>query len=90
MRCRLLREDRFSNTKLSPGGKATSVWAGLVAEAEEVGGGYCEDSHLSEAIHEPISPMSPGAMAYTVDSERAKALWAKSEEMIGERFRADV
>jgi hypothetical protein len=29
-------------------------------------------------------------MAYAVDPERGEALWAKSEEMIGERFPADV
>jgi hypothetical protein len=33
-----------------------------------------------------ISPVSPGVRPYAVDPERAKALWAKSEEMVGERF----
>ena len=67
-------------------GAATSVWAGFVAGAEEVGGRYGEDCRVSQVIDKPISPMSPGVMAYAVDTERAKALWAKSEEMVDERF----
>jgi hypothetical protein len=27
-----------------------------------------------------------GVRPYAIDPERAKALWAKSEEMVGERF----
>jgi NAD(P)-dependent dehydrogenase (short-subunit alcohol dehydrogenase family) len=72
--------------KTVPQGAATSVWAAIVAGAEEIGGRYCEDCQVSQVIHGPISPMSPGVMPYAVDSEYAQALWAKSEEMIGERF----
>jgi NAD(P)-dependent dehydrogenase (short-subunit alcohol dehydrogenase family) len=65
---------------------ATPVWAAFIAEAEEVGGRFCEDCRVSQVVNAPISPMSPGVMAYAVDPERAKMLWAKSEEMVGERF----
>lgn len=34
----------------------------------------------------PISPVSPGVRPYALDPEHAKALWAKSEDMVGERF----
>ena len=34
--------------KTVPQGAATSVWAGVVAPAEEVGGLYCEDCHVAE------------------------------------------
>jgi hypothetical protein len=30
--------------------------------------------------------MSPGVTTYAVDAERVKALWVKSEEMVGEYF----
>ena len=30
--------------------------------------------------------MRAGVRSYALDPERAKALWAKSEEMVGERF----
>jgi hypothetical protein len=33
-----------------------------------------------------ISPVSPGVRPYALDPKHSKALWAKSEEMVGERF----
>jgi len=65
-------------------GAATSVWAGFVAPAAEVGGKYCEDCHVAE-IEADIGATT-GVRPYAVDVERAKALWAKSEELVGERF----
>ena len=73
--------------KTIPQGAATSVWAGLVAPADEVGGRYCEDCHVAALVEgEDISPITEGVRAYALDAERAKALWAKSEEMVGEHF----
>ncbi|CAN7301189.1 SDR family NAD(P)-dependent oxidoreductase [Phenylobacterium sp. LjRoot225] len=71
--------------KTIPQGAATSVWAGVVAPAELVGGHYCEDCHVAEVIQQEARG---GVRPYAVDPERAKALWAKSEEMVGERFDA--
>lgn len=34
--------------KSIPQGAATSLWAGVVAPADEVGGLYCEDRHVAE------------------------------------------
>jgi NAD(P)-dependent dehydrogenase (short-subunit alcohol dehydrogenase family) len=70
--------------KTIPQGAATSVWAGVVATADEVGGRYCEDCHVAEI--EPNSAKRAGVKPYALDPETAKALWAKSEEMVGERF----
>ncbi len=70
--------------KSIPQGAATSVWAGLVAPADEVGGRYCEDCHVAQLV-EGAEAMG-GVRAYALDPEHAKALWAKSEEMVGERF----
>ncbi|KJC49655.1 SDR family NAD(P)-dependent oxidoreductase [Bradyrhizobium sp. LTSP857] len=72
--------------KTIPQGAATSVWAAFVAPAEEVGGRYCENSQVSQITDALISPVSPGVRSYALDPERAKALWAKSEELVGERF----
>jgi NAD(P)-dependent dehydrogenase (short-subunit alcohol dehydrogenase family) len=72
--------------KTVPQGAATSVWAAFVAAAEEVGGRYCEDCQVSQVAEGLISPVSPGVRPYALDPQRAKALWAKSEEMVGERF----
>ena len=67
-----------------PQGAATSVWAGVVAPADVVGGRYCEDCHVAET--DDGDGVRAGVRSYALDPERAKALWAKSEEMVGERF----
>lgn len=72
--------------KTIPQGAATSVWAGVVASADEVGGRYCENCHVSEITDGLINPIAEGVRSYALDPERAKALWAKSEELVGERF----
>ncbi|HEY0122875.1 MAG TPA: SDR family NAD(P)-dependent oxidoreductase [Rhizobium sp.] len=72
--------------KTIPQGAATSVWAGVVAGGDDVGGRYCENCHVSTMTDQNISPVSEGVRAYALDPERAKALWTKSEEMIGESF----
>jgi NAD(P)-dependent dehydrogenase (short-subunit alcohol dehydrogenase family) len=70
--------------KTIPQGAATSVWSGVVAAAGEVGGRYCEDCHIAELVEG--NDIRGGVRAYALDPNRAKALWAKSEEMVGERF----
>ena len=70
--------------KTIPQGAATSVWAGVVAPADLVGGFYCEDCHVAELVEDP--KFRGGIRAYALDPDRAKALWAKSEEMVNERF----
>ncbi len=72
--------------KTIPQGAATSVWAGVVAPADEVGGRYCENCHVSVVTDGLINPVSEGVRSYALDPKRAQALWAKSEEMAGERF----
>jgi NAD(P)-dependent dehydrogenase (short-subunit alcohol dehydrogenase family) len=70
--------------KTIPQGAATSVWAGVVAPADEVGGLYCEDCHVAERVEG--GDIRAGVRGYALDPEHAKALWTKSEEMVGERF----
>jgi NAD(P)-dependent dehydrogenase (short-subunit alcohol dehydrogenase family) len=72
--------------KSIPAGAATSVWAGVVAPGDEVGGRFCEDCHVAELTEG--SEIRAGVRAYALDPERAKALWAKSEELVGESFPA--
>jgi NAD(P)-dependent dehydrogenase (short-subunit alcohol dehydrogenase family) len=72
--------------KTIPQGAATSVWAAVVAPAEDVGGRYFEDCQVSPVTEGLISPVSPGVRPYALDPEHAKTLWARSEEMVGERF----
>jgi NAD(P)-dependent dehydrogenase (short-subunit alcohol dehydrogenase family) len=74
--------------KTIPQGAATSVWAGVVAHADEVGGRYCENCHVGVIVPDDreISSISEGVRGYALDPERAGALWAKSEKLVGERF----
>lgn len=68
-------------------GAATTLWAGLVADADAVGGRYCEDCQVSPVVRdESIGFASPGVRPYALDSDTAKALWAKSEEWVSEIF----
>lgn len=68
-------------------GAATSVWAGFVADAAQVGGRYCEDCGVADVAAVDLGERR-GVRPYAVDPERAKALWEKSEELVGEHLRA--
>jgi NAD(P)-dependent dehydrogenase (short-subunit alcohol dehydrogenase family) len=74
--------------KTVPQGAATSVWAGIVATAEEIGGQYCENCHVGRTVGDDvaISPISEGVRGYALDPKNAEALWKKSEEMVAESF----
>jgi len=73
--------------KTIPQGAATSVWAGVVAPAEEVAAQFCEDCHVAEVVDGGgILSVRGGVRSYALDAEHAKALWAKSEQMVGETF----
>ncbi len=71
--------------KSSAQGAATSVWSAIVAPADAVGGRYCEDCHVAE-IQPKDSQVAGGVRAFALNPDTAKALWAKSEEMVGETF----
>jgi NAD(P)-dependent dehydrogenase (short-subunit alcohol dehydrogenase family) len=70
--------------KSIPQGAATSVWAACVADAEAIGGRYCEDCHVAEIVS--IPGFRGGVQPYALDPQHAQALWRKSEELVGEHF----
>lgn len=74
--------------KTIPQGAATSVWAGVVAPAGEIGGHYCENCHVSKIVPDSvaIAGVAEGVRGYALDPNNAEALWKKSEEMVGESF----
>ena len=71
--------------KTIPQGAATTVWAGVVAPAEEIGGRYCEDCHVGQLVPDDVN-FSEGVRGYALDPNNAEALWKKSEELVGEKF----
>jgi NAD(P)-dependent dehydrogenase (short-subunit alcohol dehydrogenase family) len=74
--------------KSIPQGAATSVWAAVVAPADEIGGRYCENCHIGEIVPDNvrISGVSEGVRGYALDPNNAEALWKRSEELVGESF----
>jgi NAD(P)-dependent dehydrogenase (short-subunit alcohol dehydrogenase family) len=74
--------------KTIPQGAATSVWAGVVAPADEIGGRFCENCHASDVTPDSVTLglLNEGVRAYALDQKSAEALWKKSEEMVGESF----
>jgi NAD(P)-dependent dehydrogenase (short-subunit alcohol dehydrogenase family) len=76
--------------KTIPQGAATSVWAAVVASAEDIGGRYCENCHVGQVIADEVvieDVASEGVRPYALDPHNADALWRKSEELVGESFR---
>ena len=58
------------------------------ASGDEVGGKYCEDCQVAQIVPAESlqNVMSGGVREYVLNPERAKALWKKSEELVGETF----
>jgi NAD(P)-dependent dehydrogenase (short-subunit alcohol dehydrogenase family) len=74
--------------KTIPQGAATSVWAAVVAPADQIGARYCENCHVSQIVPDniTITPVSEGVRGYALDLNNAEALWKKSEALVGETF----
>jgi NAD(P)-dependent dehydrogenase (short-subunit alcohol dehydrogenase family) len=70
--------------KTIPQGAATTIWCAAVADPAQIGGRYCEDCHVAVANDDPS--VRGGVCTYATDPARAEALWAKSEQWVGERF----
>ncbi|MHB8463894.1 MAG: SDR family NAD(P)-dependent oxidoreductase [Acidimicrobiales bacterium] len=81
---RAAQKGRRTVWKSIPAGAATTVWAAFVAEADAVGGRYCEDCHVADITDDPAA--ETGVFGYALDPGSAVALWAASEELVGETF----
>lgn len=62
---------------------ATSVWAAVVADKDEIGGHYLEDCAVAPINDTPPNPFADGVRSYALDANNARRLWAKSVEMVG-------
>ena len=60
------------------------MWAAVVADGDAVGGRYGEDCGV--AAIDDASDASSGVRSYALDSESSRALWTRSEELVGESF----
>jgi len=68
--------------KAIPQAAATSVWAAVVANKDEIGGHYLEDCAVAPINDTPV-PFADGVRSYALDADKARQLWAKSEELTG-------
>ena len=64
--------------KSIPQGAATSAWSAFTADADAIGGRYCEDCHVADVAVDQAARI--GVNAYALDPKQASALWALSEE----------
>jgi NAD(P)-dependent dehydrogenase (short-subunit alcohol dehydrogenase family) len=67
--------------KTIPQGAATSVWAATAPDLAGHGGAYLEDCHVAEVSADDAR--QDGVRPYAIDPERAEALWALSERLVG-------
>jgi NAD(P)-dependent dehydrogenase (short-subunit alcohol dehydrogenase family) len=71
----------LAELKEIPQAAATSVWAAVVANKDEIGGQYLEDCAVAP-INDTPNPFADGVRSYALDADKAKQLWAKAEELI--------
>jgi NAD(P)-dependent dehydrogenase (short-subunit alcohol dehydrogenase family) len=74
--------------KTIPQGAATSVWAGVLAPADEIGGRYCANCQVGHIVPDGVFIRGGGeeVRGYALDPHNAEALWKKSEELVRESF----
>jgi len=72
----------FKNTEQ---GAATSVWCATSPRLDGMGGVYCEDVDIAEAVPADFSEHR-GVRPWAVDPALAERLWTKSEEWTGVTF----
>jgi NAD(P)-dependent dehydrogenase (short-subunit alcohol dehydrogenase family) len=84
----LAAEGKSFQWKTIPQGAATSVWAAVVAPADEIGGRYCANCQVGHIVQDEttITALSEGVLPYALDPDTAEALWKKSEDLVGESF----
>jgi NAD(P)-dependent dehydrogenase (short-subunit alcohol dehydrogenase family) len=81
------RQPKGAPMQLKPveAGAATSVYGLTSPELEGRGGLYLEDCHVADISDDP--DVRGGVRSYALDPGKAAALWARSEELVGESFR---
>jgi NAD(P)-dependent dehydrogenase (short-subunit alcohol dehydrogenase family) len=66
-------------------GAATSVWCATSPQLDGMGGVYCEDVDIAEAV--PADSLKGnGVRPWAIDEEIAENLWTLSEELTGVKF----
>ncbi|MCD7035116.1 SDR family NAD(P)-dependent oxidoreductase [Metabacillus sp. GX 13764] len=78
-------DNRHDAFKTIEQGAATSVWCAVSQELNGMGGVYCEDCNIAEAV--PADSLKGnGVRPWAIDPEYAKQLWKLSEVLTGREF----
>ena len=76
---------KVSILKTPEQGAATSVWCAMSPQLEGMGGVYCEDVDVAEAVPADF-PEQRGVRPWAMDRDLAERLWTKSEDWTGVPF----
>jgi hypothetical protein len=79
------RSAAISLMKTTEQGAATSIWCATSTQLDGMGGVYCEDADIAEAVPADF-PEPRGVRPWAMDPSLAERLWTKSEEWTGVRF----
>lgn len=71
--------------KTNSQGAATVVWCAISDDLKGIGGVYCEDCDIAEAVP-PDSIKPSGVRPWAIDLTDAKRLWQLSEDLTGIKF----
>jgi NAD(P)-dependent dehydrogenase (short-subunit alcohol dehydrogenase family) len=74
--------DPSRDMKSPPQGAATSVWCATSPQLDGMGGLYCENSDIAEAVAAD-SDAPRGVRPWALDRDEADQLWALSEKLTG-------
>jgi len=79
-------EEQANEFKTIEQGAATSVWCATNPALNGMGGVYCEDCNIAEAVTAD-SLKGNGVRPWAIDPELAKKLWLLSEDLTGVKFK---
>jgi NAD(P)-dependent dehydrogenase (short-subunit alcohol dehydrogenase family) len=78
-------DEKADQMKTVEQGAATSVWCATSSQLDNMGGVYCEDVDISEAVSSD-SLKGTGVRPWAIDPDLAERLWLLSEELTGVKF----
>ena len=82
IRAAVAASNDVSSLKSAEQGAATSVWCATSSELEGMGGVYCEDTDIAEAVAADF-PGPGGVRPWAMDKDFAERLWTMSETWTG-------
>ncbi len=71
--------------KTTQQGAATTVWCAVSPLLDGMGGVYCENADIAQAVPADHKPLD-GVLPWAIDGAAAERLWVLSEQLTGVRF----